>query len=90
MPFASQFTHIYVPFYAFIIRTVVTSHVSYRTQFTHIYNLHAWLYLFSFYVYIIKTVVTRYASYPTQLTHIYNLNTWLSLFHSMFTLSEQW
>ena len=33
-----------IPFYAYIIRTVVTRHVSY--QFTHIYNLNAWLPLF--------------------------------------------
>jgi hypothetical protein len=36
----------FVPFYACIIRTVVTRHVSYPTQFTHIYNLNAWLPLF--------------------------------------------
>jgi hypothetical protein len=40
----------FVPFYACIIRTVVTiyiyRHVSYPTQFTHIYNLNAWLPLY--------------------------------------------
>jgi hypothetical protein len=34
----------FVPFYAYIIRTVVTRYVSY--QFTHIYNLNARLPLF--------------------------------------------
>ena len=31
----------FVPFYAYIIRTVVTRYVS--CQFTHIYNLNTWL-----------------------------------------------
>ena len=35
--------YIFVPFYAYNTRIVVTRHVSYPTQFTHIYKINAWL-----------------------------------------------